>query len=170
MEQLTWDIWPPSKSWTISTWLQLLCFPHCIVLLLGSFAAWSGGRLCLRRPERRCHDLLHEGEFSSFINCFILMIYNTKVVLVPFHIFHDYEDGFNLSLRWRQHIFMVLMISKESHGDNISYIIYMMIYWRQRIFMVLIKGVSWRLACSRFQLWPLRGVEHKVQGAVMFLF
>jgi len=24
--------------------------------------------------------------------------------------------------------------------------------------------VSWRLACSRFQLWPLRGVEHKVQG------
>jgi len=33
-----------------------------------------------------------------------------------------------------------------------------------------IKGVSRRLACSRFQLRPLRGVEHKIQGAVMFLF
>jgi len=45
----------------------LVVFPHCIVLLLGSFAAWSGGRLCLRRPERRCHDLLHEGDFPPLL-------------------------------------------------------------------------------------------------------
>ena len=55
--------------------------------------------------------------FSSFIDFFILMIYHIELTLLPFHIFYDYDDGFHLSLRWRQHILMVLMKSKESHGD-----------------------------------------------------
>ena len=143
-------------------------FPHCIVLLLGSFTAWSGDRLCLRRPEWRCHDLLHEGDFPPLFiaSYWWYFIYKSDISAIPY-------------LSWLSFVFALKATHLYGSHDIKG------VSWRQRIIYHIyddilkatylygsheIKGVSRRLACSRFQLWPLRGVEHKIQGAVMFLF
>ena len=141
----------------------IVVFPHCIVLLLGSFAAWSGGRLCLRRPERRSYDLLHEGDFSSWLirldiddllyEDVINFLFDVNTEPGGFSMISNYflpENGLHLCLRWSRHKVYILNIFLR--------------FWSH------IKGVSRRLACRWFQLWSLRGIEHKIQGFSFFLY